>query len=318
MASLRRRPGRPGGDGLQLLRLAAHAARHASDAAAAHTQAISTASTVDDGRTRDRRLRCSQPGARSSTSRTPRRSSGAWCPTTSRSSIYRALVESAAGFFGAQMTAMRSASENAGEIITDYTLQMNRARQAEITQEIMEVVAGAEGAESSTRVPMQHANRFQMHEHSERTTGEPEKCHQQTNATGARPQRHRQAQRRAHRGDPGRRDRGRLPEWLPEINHAITIGARAAVTRRRRHQRQAGGLLVCEVQQHLGDDRVRAVAMDTTDGLARGAEVDRHRRADHRAGRRGRRSGASSTCSANRSTSAPICPTDVERRGDPP
>ena len=60
-------------------------------------------------------------------------------------SIYRALVESTAGFFGAQMTAMRSASESAGEIITDYTLQMNRARQAEITQEIMEVVAGAEG-----------------------------------------------------------------------------------------------------------------------------------------------------------------------------
>jgi F-type H+-transporting ATPase subunit gamma len=60
-------------------------------------------------------------------------------------SIYRALLESSAGFFGAQMTAMRSASENAGEIITDLTLQMNRARQAEITQEIMEVVAGAEG-----------------------------------------------------------------------------------------------------------------------------------------------------------------------------
>jgi F-type H+-transporting ATPase subunit gamma len=60
-------------------------------------------------------------------------------------SIYRALVESAAGFYGAQMTAMRNASENAGELITSYTLQMNRARQAEITQEIMEVVAGAEG-----------------------------------------------------------------------------------------------------------------------------------------------------------------------------
>ena len=60
-------------------------------------------------------------------------------------SIYRALVESTAGFFGAQMTAMRSASENAGEIITEYTLQMNRARQAEITLEIMEVVGGAEG-----------------------------------------------------------------------------------------------------------------------------------------------------------------------------
>jgi F-type H+-transporting ATPase subunit gamma len=60
-------------------------------------------------------------------------------------SVYRALVESTAGFFGAQMTAMRSASDNAGEILTQYTLQMNRARQAEITQEIMEVVAGAEG-----------------------------------------------------------------------------------------------------------------------------------------------------------------------------
>jgi F-type H+-transporting ATPase subunit gamma len=60
-------------------------------------------------------------------------------------SIYRALLESAAGFFGAQMTAMRNASENAGTLIEDYTLQMNRARQAEITQEIMEVVAGAEG-----------------------------------------------------------------------------------------------------------------------------------------------------------------------------
>ena len=60
-------------------------------------------------------------------------------------SIYRALLESSAGFFGAQMTAMRNASENAGEIITDLTLQMNRVRQAEITQEIMEVVAGAEG-----------------------------------------------------------------------------------------------------------------------------------------------------------------------------
>jgi len=60
-------------------------------------------------------------------------------------SIYRALLESTASEHGARMTAMRSASDNAGEIITDLTLEMNRARQAEITQEIMEVVAGAEG-----------------------------------------------------------------------------------------------------------------------------------------------------------------------------
>jgi F-type H+-transporting ATPase subunit gamma len=60
-------------------------------------------------------------------------------------SVYRALLESTASEHGARMTAMRSASENAGELIEDLTLEMNRARQAEITQEIMEVVAGAEG-----------------------------------------------------------------------------------------------------------------------------------------------------------------------------
>jgi F-type H+-transporting ATPase subunit gamma len=58
-------------------------------------------------------------------------------------SIYRALLESTASEHGARMTAMRNASENAGEVIQDLTLEMNRARQAEITQEIMEVVAGA-------------------------------------------------------------------------------------------------------------------------------------------------------------------------------
>ena len=58
--------------------------------------------------------------------------------------IYRALLESAASFQGAQMTAMRNASKNAGELIDRVTLQMNRARQAEITQEILEVVGGAE------------------------------------------------------------------------------------------------------------------------------------------------------------------------------
>jgi F-type H+-transporting ATPase subunit gamma len=60
-------------------------------------------------------------------------------------SIYRALLESTASEHGARMTAMRNASENAGDIIKDLTLQMNRERQAEITQEILEVVSGAEG-----------------------------------------------------------------------------------------------------------------------------------------------------------------------------
>jgi F-type H+-transporting ATPase subunit gamma len=60
-------------------------------------------------------------------------------------SIYRALLESTASEHGARMSAMRSASDNAGEMIDDLTLEANRQRQAEITQEIMEVVAGAEG-----------------------------------------------------------------------------------------------------------------------------------------------------------------------------
>src|SRR3954465_6847491 len=60
-------------------------------------------------------------------------------------SIYRALLESTASEHGARMTAMRNASENAAELIDDLTLEANRQRQAEITQEIMEVVAGAEG-----------------------------------------------------------------------------------------------------------------------------------------------------------------------------
>jgi F-type H+-transporting ATPase subunit gamma len=58
--------------------------------------------------------------------------------------IYRALLESAASEQGARMTAMRNASKNAAELIDTLTLAMNRARQAEITQEILEVVAGAD------------------------------------------------------------------------------------------------------------------------------------------------------------------------------
>jgi F-type H+-transporting ATPase subunit gamma len=59
-------------------------------------------------------------------------------------SLYRALLESAASEHGARMTAMRNAAENAESMIDDLTLEMNRVRQAEITQEILEVVSGAE------------------------------------------------------------------------------------------------------------------------------------------------------------------------------
>jgi len=65
-------------------------------------------------------------------------------PAYVETQIYRALLENAASYQGAQMTAMRNASQNAGELIDSLTLAMNRARQAEITQEILEVVAGAD------------------------------------------------------------------------------------------------------------------------------------------------------------------------------
>ncbi len=65
-------------------------------------------------------------------------------PVYLETEIYRALLESAASFLASQMTAMRSASKNAGELIDTLTLQMNRARQAQITQEILEIVAGAD------------------------------------------------------------------------------------------------------------------------------------------------------------------------------
>jgi F-type H+-transporting ATPase subunit gamma len=73
---------------------------------------------------------------------------GRLLPTYLETTIYRALLESAASEHGARMTAMRNASKNAGELIDRLTLDMNRARQSEITQEILEVVAGADALQA--------------------------------------------------------------------------------------------------------------------------------------------------------------------------
>jgi F-type H+-transporting ATPase subunit beta len=93
-------------------------------------------------------------------------------------------------------------------------------------------------------------------------------------------------QQQAQSGDGrgGKRNTGRIeeiqgvvieavfPDELPEINHAITI-ERPDAGDDKEVSSGVSKVLVCEVQQHLGDDRVRAVAMDSTDGLARGMEV---------------------------------------------
>jgi F-type H+-transporting ATPase subunit gamma len=58
--------------------------------------------------------------------------------------IYRALLESSAGFYAAQMTAMDNATRNAGDMIKRLSQNYNRARQANITRELIEIISGAE------------------------------------------------------------------------------------------------------------------------------------------------------------------------------
>jgi F-type H+-transporting ATPase subunit beta len=102
-------------------------------------------------------------------------------------------------------------------------------------------------------------------------------------------------------------------DHLPEINHAIKVRRPAAARAEEDVDISAADeFLIFEVQQHLGDDRLRAVAMDTTDGLARGAEViDTGAPITVPVGRA--TLGGSSTCWESRSTTAPRWTRNVER-----
>ena len=79
-----------------------------------------------------------------SSSPAPARSSSACCPRYAEARLYAALLEGSASFFAAQQRAMKSATDNAEELITKLSRVMNRARQDAITTEIMEIVGGAE------------------------------------------------------------------------------------------------------------------------------------------------------------------------------
>ncbi|MDH3224220.1 MAG: F0F1 ATP synthase subunit gamma, partial [Gemmatimonadota bacterium] len=68
-------------------------------------------------------------------------------PEYLRNSVYRALVENAAGEQGARRAAMKNATDNAGDMLENLTRSYNRARQAQITQEIAEIVGGAAALE---------------------------------------------------------------------------------------------------------------------------------------------------------------------------
>ncbi len=116
-------------------------------------------------------------------------------------------------------------------------------------------------------------------------------------------------ERRQADRDQGRRRRRRLPGQLPAIYSALRI------------PRPDGGDLIAEVQQHLGDDRVRAVAMDCDRRHRPRHRRRRHRRRRSRCRSATSRSGASGTCSASRSTSKEAPPAGTERwsiHRDPP
>ncbi|MBX6762692.1 MAG: ATP synthase F1 subunit gamma [Rubrobacteraceae bacterium] len=73
---------------------------------------------------------------------------GKLIPRYVETQVFQALLESAAGEHGARMTAMKNATDNANELVETLTLQMNKARQAQITREISEIAAGAEALTS--------------------------------------------------------------------------------------------------------------------------------------------------------------------------
>ena len=83
-------------------------------------------------------------GPPTSTSRTRRTSSTELLPRNIAVQIFRALLENAASFYGAQMSAMDNATRNAGDMIRKQTLTYNRTRQAMITKELIEIISGAE------------------------------------------------------------------------------------------------------------------------------------------------------------------------------
>ena len=174
-------------------------------------------------------------------------------------SVYRALLESAASELGARMTAMRNAAENAED------------------DDGRPDPGDEPGPAGGDHAGDPRGRRRRRGARLDETTNSKREKEPMAESNGT--------QRRTRRAGHRRRRRRRLPRRAAgDLLGGEDRDAPAATTARR-------PTLVCEVQQHLGDDRVRAVAMDATDGLQRGDKVDRHRRPDHGPGRRRRPSG---------------------------
>ena len=138
--ALHRRRARPRGGGLQRVQVGPRADGHPGAAAPRARQVVEDDDDDPDAHpTFTKALAFFEPDAKEFLT--------TLLPTYLDTTIYRALLESAAAELGARRTAMRNASDNATTLIGEYTLAMNRARQAAITQEILEVVAGADALE---------------------------------------------------------------------------------------------------------------------------------------------------------------------------
>ena len=169
------------------------------------------------------------------------------------------------------MTAMDNATNNAKEVIARLTLQYNRARQAAITKELMEIVGGAEASKAS-RFGERHFEDSGRETRGQTMTA-PNTAHTTTAAKQGKIE-------------------GKIAQVigpvvdvefgggdLPEINTALRISNPAI--------NDKPGNLMVEVAQHLGEHTVRCIAMDTTDGLVRGMAVINTGAPDHDAGRQG-------------------------------
>ena len=156
--------------------------------------------------------------------------------------VWRALLESNAAFFAAQMTAMDAATRNSADMLENLTLYMNKVRQAAITREIIRGRCLAQAATQRHNRPSWRS----------RPSGRP--AHDNRQRSGKVVQ------------VIGPVIDVEFPEGLPQsTTRSASCRTAAAVS---------GKIdVVAEVEQHLGENRVRAVAMKPTDGMTRGMEV---------------------------------------------
>ena len=147
--------------------------------------------------------------------------------------LFQAVLEAKASEESSRMVAMKNATENAEELIEDLTLSYNKVRQANITREMIEIASGANAADAQGRRRQPEPWRLPHRPRSAESSRSPAR----SSTSSSRP------------------------------------ASCPASTTRSRSSARARSRSTCEVQQHLGNNWVRAVAMTTTDGLARGVDV---------------------------------------------